>query len=88
MIHPEDRSTLIEAWFLATQAGGEFAREFRLQTRQGEVRWVHARSAPIHYGDGSTRGHVGTVEDITQRKLSELQLVEAREAACGSMPAR
>jgi PAS domain S-box-containing protein len=79
--HPEDRTTLMEAWLFATQTGSEFAREFRLQTRQGEVRWVHARSAPIYYGDGSIRGYVGTVEDITQRKLSELQLVEAREAA-------
>jgi PAS domain S-box-containing protein len=56
------------------------SHEYRVQRRNGEVRWVEVRW--FAYGDRRERGTssvVGTVHDITQRKRTEVRLAE-REA--------
>jgi signal transduction histidine kinase/DNA-binding response OmpR family regulator len=53
----------------------------RFVTPAGQTRWVQPRSAPLLAPDGSVVGHVGTVEDVTDRKRAEQELREAKEAA-------
>jgi PAS domain S-box-containing protein len=70
-VHPDDRSTVRDEWFACLREGRPFAREFRLQHRDGQIAWVHLRTAPMLTEIGKARGHVGTAEDITERKRAE-----------------
>jgi two-component system, sensor histidine kinase and response regulator len=67
----EDRARVFEAWTSAARHGREFSSEFRIQRPDGTVRWVHARSRPLQDERGQVIGHVGTTEDITERKQAE-----------------
>ncbi|HEY6193535.1 MAG TPA: response regulator [Candidatus Eisenbacteria bacterium] len=80
-IDPEDRVSVLAEWQRTVGSGGEFSREFRIRTPEQVLRWIHSRAAPIHSAEGSTRGYVGTVEDVTEQKRVEADLVQAREAA-------
>jgi C4-dicarboxylate-specific signal transduction histidine kinase len=51
-----------------------YDNELRFMRPGGEVRWVHARTAPVLSETGEVIGHVGTTEDITDRKLSDAKL--------------
>ncbi len=73
-VHAEDREALVVAWSAAATRGADFASEFRLQTPQGEVRWVSSRASVILSENGDRLGYVGTVEDITQRKRAAQRL--------------
>jgi PAS domain S-box-containing protein len=64
----EDKDTVIKEWQACAQDGRQFSHEFRFRKPQGEVRWVHARAAVLHTESGELRGHVGTIEDITERR--------------------
>jgi PAS domain S-box-containing protein len=70
-VYPDDRSAVCDEWFACLREGRPFAREFRLQHRDGRIVWVHLRTVPMLTEDMKTHGHVGTVEDITERKRAE-----------------
>ena len=53
--------------------------EFRIRTRGGEVRWVRQASNPVRLDDGQPAGTRGSIGDITDRKLGELDLQGAYE---------
>lgn len=80
-IHSEDSP-------LALHALEEFQRgstavydlEYRVVTRGGEVRWLHGRGTVAERDPaGRPVRLVGTVGDITDRKLAELQLRDSEE---------
>jgi len=71
-LHPGDYATVVAGWNEVLGEGGEFNMEFRFQTPRGDVRWVRARSTPVRNDVGIT-GHVGTVEDVTERKRTEAE---------------
>ena len=77
-IHPEDRAILLAEWVGAATSGTAFSREFRMQTPQGVVRWVHVRSSPLRDVAGKLLGHVGTTEDVTERIQAEAALAAER----------
>jgi diguanylate cyclase (GGDEF)-like protein/PAS domain S-box-containing protein len=79
-VHPGDRERVFAQWCQSTCQGQEYSDEFRCQTRETEVRWVHVRSSPMFSHRGELIGHVGTVEDITERKQAEQALKQANEA--------
>ncbi len=66
----------LAAWQAAVDKGELWSCESRF-TREGQTRWVHVRTSPIVTDGGSAIGHVGTVEDITARKVTEARLIEA-----------
>ena len=70
-IHPEDRDALLADWKRVTAAGGDWKREHRILTPQGEVRWVEALAGPLRGAGGELLGYVGTVKNITDRKEGE-----------------
>jgi len=80
-IHPEDRDAVTAAWAADVAARREHARECRMLLPNGDVRWISSRSRPLVTERGQVTGHVGTVEDITARKATEIALAEARDRA-------
>jgi PAS domain S-box-containing protein len=78
-IHPEDADAVITGWSAALRAGVEYGHEYRLVAPEGGTRWVHCRAAPLLDGAGGIVGTVGTVEDITERRVLETQLRQAQK---------
>lgn len=70
-VHPNDRPQVIADWSAWTLAKREYSSEFRLQTPQGIVRQIQIRTSPMLSTHGELMGHVGTLEDITERKQAE-----------------
>lgn len=78
LIHPQDQQQAIERWQiyhqsirLRSQRCHPFIHEYRLQRRDGSVRWVRSTSAPMFDDAGTLLGRVKAVEDITNRKQAE-----------------
>jgi PAS domain S-box-containing protein len=79
LIHSEDRiRVLSKLQDLANS--GVFDEEFRFIRADGEVRWAWAKGFPVR-ANNVTRWLVGTAQDITSRKQSEMQITEHLEAA-------
>ena len=76
-VHPDDRHRVFAQWSESTREGRQYSDEFRFQTKDGTVRWVHVRSSPMFSDQGELIGHVGTVEDISERKQAEQRLRES-----------
>jgi two-component system, sensor histidine kinase and response regulator len=80
LVHDEDRDAVVAAWSEALTEGIEASHSFRLNTARG-YRWLQAYSAPVHDADGSIGFHVGTLEDVHDRKTVEAELRRAKEEA-------
>jgi PAS domain S-box-containing protein len=78
-IHPDDREAVFAEAYRAAAEQCEFSQEFRILTKAGEERWVHSTGAAILSPEGIVTGHVGTIEDITERKRAEEALRESEE---------
>ncbi|MBE9160422.1 PAS domain S-box protein [Nodosilinea sp. LEGE 06152] len=72
-IHPEDRDR-VEAALVHERQGKHFDQEYRYTTPNGELRWLRSRAFPLCDDLGTVVRVVGTVEDITDRKLTEVAL--------------
>jgi PAS domain S-box-containing protein len=70
-VHPEDREQVMADWSDWTLANRAYSHEFRVQTPEGIVHQVHVRASPMRSAKDELIGHVGTLEDITDRKQAE-----------------
>lgn len=69
-VHPDNRAAVVAEWNTYLQNHQDFLSEFQLQA--GEVlRSVQVRSSPMLSDRGRPLGHVGTIEDISDRKQAE-----------------
>jgi PAS domain S-box-containing protein len=79
LIHPLDRERTAAAIRRSREsADGLFDIEYRIVLRDGTVRWLSSRAKTFFEGTGSERRRVrtiGAVEDITERKRAERQLL-------------
>jgi PAS domain S-box-containing protein len=75
-LHPDDLPTVwarVEA-ALDPVDPQPYSAEYRIFLPDGSMRWIEAHGLGIFEGDGGSRratGLVGTVEDVTERKLAE-----------------
>ncbi|MES2424531.1 MAG: PAS domain S-box protein [Pseudomonadota bacterium] len=79
VMHPEDADEAFVKWRRCAEARTEFSHEFRFLRPDGEVRWIHTRSAPVCGADGSLLGHTGTSTDITERRRVEAALRDSAQ---------
>jgi len=77
-VHPEDADRVVDSWWEAFHARGEWECEYRLQRHDGSYRWIVDRGRPRFVG-GSFVGYVGTATDIHERKGMEERLAQAYE---------
>jgi PAS domain S-box-containing protein len=73
-IHPDDRRLLLEEWERLDRGESIEAQEYRVVTRQGEVRWSAGSWRPLLDEHGRALGYLGTELDITERKRTEHDL--------------
>lgn len=71
MVHPEDRERYLAAGRAALASGEPYAAEFRVVTRDGEVRWIAAHGSVLRLPEGGAAKMIGVSQDITERKRQE-----------------
>jgi len=80
VIHASDREKVETLWKDSVLHNEECSTKFRIRL-QDEIRWVHAHVIPLHYEGSQLEGFVGTVEDITEFKQAEEQIIRAKDTA-------
>ncbi len=75
-VHPEDLDRCLRIYSEAFDARMEFEMEYRLRRHDGKYRWIIDYGVPRFESDGTFEGYIGSVIDITDRKLSEEFLLE------------
>lgn len=81
LIHPDDRAhvaSLHQATFMAT-TGGTDSCEFRILRPNGEVRHIYEKWACERAADGSLTRMTGVTHDVTDRKQTQEQLIQAQK---------
>ena len=68
---------LQERWRQAAVQGQEFSSEYRVVTPTRDIRWVSGHAVVMNAENGKTAGYIGTVEDITERRATELALEQS-----------
>ena len=87
-IYPDDRGVRVAGWSRRALGAREYEADFRIQHPSGRVRWVRSRSRPLYHANGELRGHVGTVQDITDRKRMEQRMAVQHAASRAMSEAR
>ena len=77
VVHPADRTRVME--MLPGFAGREFEMEYRIVTKEGDIRWLRDRGFPIRNQSGQVYRMGGVAEDITERKEAEDRLKASSE---------
>ena len=79
-LHPDDRGRVFAAvTAYLERRTARYDIEYRLRTKQGEVRWFRARGIAIWNESGRASRLAGLLSDITDRKLLESQLLQAQK---------
>ena len=81
VIHPDDRDITMQTWNEAVRTQSIYEMEHRMRRADGEWRHVSGRGAPVLNDDGDITEWVGTHTDVTARKMVEIELQRAKEAA-------
>ena len=78
-VHPDDRQRVVVEWRDAVRGQESFQTEARFLQTDRSLVWTRLNAAPMRDGETS-RGRIQIVEDITERKATELRLQLAEEA--------
>lgn len=72
-LHPEDRSKILSGLLNAIETPGknEWQSEFRFVRMDGTFSYIYARGYMIYNEDGKAKRVIGSMQDITERKLAE-----------------
>ena len=76
-IHPDDRASVNQAYTASLANRSDYKIEHRLSMADGRIKWVSERCHTEFDPDGLPLRSIGTVQDITERKLAELALADA-----------
>lgn len=72
-VHPEDGGKLSESWIKNLKSKNESSAEYRFLHSDGSLKWVLGKAVPEMVGNDIV-GYIGTITDITKRKLAEEDL--------------
>ncbi len=75
-IHPEDREDFIKAHQFHVDG---LDIEYRIVRADGQIRYLHELSTVIRDASEKVTSFSGTVQDITQRKLEEIELRQQKQ---------
>ncbi|NEQ73072.1 MAG: response regulator [Okeania sp. SIO2C9] len=81
LVHPKDREGIDRAVQATIATAQPYKIECRISRPNGSLVYISARGRPLCDVSGKVIYIIGTVQDITERKLAEQQLQKAKEAA-------
>ena len=78
-IHPDDRVAVDQEYTRSLVTRSAYLIEHRLQMPDARIKWVQERCHTEFDASGRALRSVGTVQDITERKLAETALEQSRD---------
>lgn len=75
-LHPDDHDQVLAAISNHVDHQIPYDVEYRLRTKQGDYRWIHARGQAIWDETGQVTRMAGSINDITERKQTEAHVQE------------
>jgi CheY-like chemotaxis protein len=84
VLHPEEKESVLQLWNNALVTGQSFNFDFRIVAPSG-TKHLHAQGYGLLNPHGFPEKLIGTLQDITERKLAEQEILKARELAENSM---
>jgi PAS domain S-box-containing protein len=75
----EDRPRVLQGLEQAMTTLGVFDHEYLVNGKPEKPCWIQARGRAIVGGDGKLEGLEGTCQDITERKIAEVRMMEAKD---------
>jgi PAS domain S-box-containing protein len=87
-IHPGDREGVLQHFAAATAHRREFQMEYRLRRHDGAYRWMLSRGLPRFGSTGNFAGFIGSCIDMSDRRLAEQEVAEARDRAVAASKAK
>ncbi|NTV91477.1 MAG: PAS domain S-box protein, partial [Clostridiales bacterium] len=78
VIHPDDIGYYMKKFDEARFKRETYEIEARYLRWDGEFRWCLDRGSPYYEMDGTYTGYIGSIIDITPRKLAEKELLQSR----------
>jgi signal transduction histidine kinase len=79
IVHREDRKTVLRAVRDLIRRGTPYCIDCRIVVSKGHLRTIQAQGEVKYSNDGQALGIVGTIQDITERKSIEQELLASRE---------
>jgi PAS domain S-box-containing protein len=76
-IHPDDREDMRAEWSAIKQTGKPFRATRRYNLKDGNVIWGNVTVAPV-WKEGRLSGYMGILEDITEKKRRDEQLIHSQ----------
>ncbi len=80
-VHPDDRDRVLGAVAACVELGAEYNIEHRVVWPDGSVHWLAERGDVVRDAAGNPLHMLGVVQDITERKLTEVALEQAQRRA-------
>jgi PAS domain S-box-containing protein len=78
-VHEEDKEILFKEWKrAASKQEGSFS-EYRFVHADGSIAWVMGQAIPEKNSKNETIGYIGTVTDITDRKITESLILKEKQ---------
>ena len=71
LVHPDDRSRVVDHWTRSVATGEPFDVEHRVLRADGTHRWLHARGLPLRDISGNIVRWYNLLTDIDERKRAE-----------------
>lgn len=80
IVHPEDLSTVTDAWVRAVKTGGNFSVEARLRGADRTYRWFLCQASPLYNDRGNIIKWYGTNTSINKiKELEEKLLLQTQD---------
>ncbi|RJP17980.1 MAG: PAS domain S-box protein [Candidatus Abyssobacteria bacterium SURF_5] len=81
IVHPHDRESFVESIADLDRTGKSYSIDFRI-IKDGSNRWIHSEGGATAFDEtGKVLQLAGIVQDVTERKMTEEALKEARDEA-------
>ena len=78
-LHPDDTKRVLQAILSVNYSSEPYVDEYKIKTIKGEDRWVESLGTNIIFAN--KKSILVTLRDITERKIAEIELREAKEKA-------
>lgn len=75
-VHKNDLDRCLKTYETAFDQRIPFQMEYRLKTKDSEYKWVEDHGKPWFNERGEFQGYIGSCSDISERKETELKLIE------------
>ena len=70
-VHPQDRNTVEQTFAKALRDSANFDLDYRIVRPDGTIRYIDSQAHPVRDASGLLIEYVGTIIDVTERKLAE-----------------